>query len=805
MKHSAPSLALAFVDAIVRFGTNTQKSTEPAWQDVGANVLRMDTLYDATFHRWLKSEENVLTIAIHLQRISNEYPLDRIINALRWLVSSWRVESTAVIVRYVTADWATPQNLPPQPTSSPFRPDISRHASLLSDPGVLSGESRRGVLVRELTKDWTSQQIAQLVSILAVNLWCERPHLEAFIRTLVSDWDFCRLSSFFSYISNQLCLDYRVKVTMLQQAARRNVSRLSLKRARNAAKPAASVEVSASKSKAAADPENDNSDDGDNDTESNKRLRTDTSAADASEATEESSSSSLSQLRHDNSQASPMATEPSRAVPEPATVSDHSAADLSRASRLPTSPSAADVSCATATATATATAAASAASATIPSSSSTPSTAEHLSNPAAASSSSHSSTNISFNSATQAASPSDSVSCTLDSGAPMSLSVRAAQAGRMPAPLTQVSALSRASSVTAATSAAATTPSTPVVSSSLSSQPTAPPSAGCRTSELQTSVSTTDLTSIPYNTPLHAAAQGSRQLQLQHHRHQLGQATGSASAATGRRTRSRNNTGSAVTNASTSSLVSPATCNDRSSSSSSALLVRRPLTPQTVNSLFIVHADGYRHQSPDSPTLHLDHRYSRRYPQPLTPSRSSAALSMDSTIVSGGHSTSAAAAASSAAAASAAVVVVADSAVASTSVGNSSSHYSSSASIARQALRLHAASVSVSTATVESQALLTGSGSNMPQSQQLETEQRSHQPPQQHQQQTQQQQQQDFRGRTASESELGQFDGPASTHLSSLPLPSDSSANAANVCGRPSTTAHYDVLGIVIESEHSTI
>ncbi|KAJ2798753.1 hypothetical protein H4S07_005615, partial [Coemansia furcata] len=72
---------------MVRFGTNTQKSTEPAWQDVGANVLRMDSLYDASFHDWLKSEDNVSVIASYLQRIANEYPMDRIINALRWLVS----------------------------------------------------------------------------------------------------------------------------------------------------------------------------------------------------------------------------------------------------------------------------------------------------------------------------------------------------------------------------------------------------------------------------------------------------------------------------------------------------------------------------------------------------------------------------------------------------------------------------------------------------------------------------------------------------------------------------------------------
>ncbi|KAJ2451712.1 hypothetical protein EV183_003428 [Coemansia sp. RSA 2336] len=218
-------------DATVRFGTNTQKTNEPAWQDVGANVLRMDSLYDASFHDWLKCEDNVTIIASYLQRIANEYPMDRIINALRWLVSSWRVESTATIVRHITAEWAVSPNAKPS-TSAPFRLDAPQ-TTQQADPAVLAGEARRGLLVRELTKDWTCQQIAQLVGMLSLTFWGERNHLEAFLRTLVSDWDFCRLSSFFSYISGQLGLDYRVKVSMLQQAARRNAARLSLKRPRN--------------------------------------------------------------------------------------------------------------------------------------------------------------------------------------------------------------------------------------------------------------------------------------------------------------------------------------------------------------------------------------------------------------------------------------------------------------------------------------------------------------------------------------------------------------------------------------------
>ena len=65
----------------------------------------MDTLYDATFYNWLKSEDNVVVISMYLHRIANQYPLPRIINALKWLISDWRLESIAVLVKQVTVDW----------------------------------------------------------------------------------------------------------------------------------------------------------------------------------------------------------------------------------------------------------------------------------------------------------------------------------------------------------------------------------------------------------------------------------------------------------------------------------------------------------------------------------------------------------------------------------------------------------------------------------------------------------------------------------------------------------------------------
>ncbi|KAI9502460.1 hypothetical protein BX070DRAFT_14529 [Coemansia spiralis] len=722
-------------NAMVRFGTNTQKSSEPAWQDVGANVLRMDSLYDATFHKWLKSEENVLTIAVHLQRIANEYPLDRIINALRWLVSSWRVESTAVIVKYVTSDWATPQN-PPKPSSlGPFRLDTQQSLSLQSDPGVLTGEARRGVLVRELTKDWTSQQIAQLVSILALNLWCERTHLEAFIRTLVSDWDFCRLSSFFSYISNQLCLDYRVKVSMLQQAARRNASRLSLKRTRNGS----GVKASSTSSSATTSSE-------DNEDVSNKRIRCDDasedttiSAATSTAATEgtdaESQSISAEIVNEGSSFASATAIEPANTS---AAAARSVVAECGNSDGAALSGACGQLSS--------------------QSSSQFPSTSTATSSTA----------NFITNNATSAAanSPNSATCISSDSGAPSSLSMRVAQAGRMPAPLLQI-AHPQHRSIAAA--GATTTPSTPITFSSPSpSQPATASAVSGEAGELQTSSSSTDLTSIPYNTPL----QSTRASQLL--TQQMQQASSSASV---QRRRTRNNTGSAVSDASSQSLVSTAaaaaSCDDQTPASS--ILSRRPLTPQTVASLFIVHTENHH---PSSPTLSLSHhRYNRRYqqhgyPQPLTPTHSSSSLSVSDGLAAAASMDSEAA----------------------TSTSSASSLPS------RQAMRHHAASVS---SAAETQPIISSAGSSLI-GQSLDVcsaRAQQHQQTQQHVQQRDAEPQQDYRGRTASETDLGQFDGPASTHLASLPLPPDSSTNGTSICGR-TPGAHYDVLGIVMESDH---
>ncbi|PVU94812.1 hypothetical protein BB559_002926 [Furculomyces boomerangus] len=192
-------------DSLVRFQNSSSPNLQTPWSDIEHNINKMDSLYDATFHSWLKTESNVPIVSSYLHRIANNYPLDRIINAVKWLVSSWKLESISQVIRKISADWASP------PPDSP-----SKHAF------IIAAETKRGIFVREVTRDWSCIQVARLISILSSTFWKHRLHQESFLKALVLDWDFLRLSEFFSYIGAHLGLDYRLKVSMLQFAARRN-------------------------------------------------------------------------------------------------------------------------------------------------------------------------------------------------------------------------------------------------------------------------------------------------------------------------------------------------------------------------------------------------------------------------------------------------------------------------------------------------------------------------------------------------------------------------------------------------------
>ncbi|CAO3703520.1 unnamed protein product [Rhizopus stolonifer] len=181
----------------------SNKSTTDNWKDVYRNIKCMDQLYDASFYSWLKSEENVLVTAMYLHRIANEYPLERIVNALKWLISDWRLESISTLVRYVTVDWCDQ-----------------------------AGDLRRAHLLRHLTSSWATQYTTTLVTmVLSCAPYVSATHVERerFLRAFTQGWDFSKLSEFFMYLQSPANIDYKLKCIMLQEAARKEREELGAK------------------------------------------------------------------------------------------------------------------------------------------------------------------------------------------------------------------------------------------------------------------------------------------------------------------------------------------------------------------------------------------------------------------------------------------------------------------------------------------------------------------------------------------------------------------------------------------------
>ncbi|OBZ89032.1 hypothetical protein A0J61_02908 [Choanephora cucurbitarum] len=178
-------------------------SNEDNWRDVYRNIKCMDQLYDASFYSWLKSEENVLVTAMYLHRIANEYPLVRIINALKWLISDWRLESISTLVKHVTVDWCDE-----------------------------AGDLRRAHLLRHLTHSWATQYTTTLITMVlssAPYATTSSFQRERFLREFTKEWDFSKLSEFFMYLQSPANIDYKVKCVMLQEAARRERETLGAK------------------------------------------------------------------------------------------------------------------------------------------------------------------------------------------------------------------------------------------------------------------------------------------------------------------------------------------------------------------------------------------------------------------------------------------------------------------------------------------------------------------------------------------------------------------------------------------------
>ncbi|GAN07766.1 hypothetical protein MAM1_0175d07270 [Mucor ambiguus] len=177
--------------------TTTAAISPDAWKDVSSNIIKMDSSYDATFHAWLKSEDNVLVTSLYLHRIANDYPLERIINALEWLSADWRWESTSILVRHVTADWVDEE-----------------------------GDRKRAQLLRKLTQQWATHFTATLITTIlmaAPYITCNKKR-EVFIQEFTKDWDFSKLSEFFMFLRSRANIDYKFKCAMLQEAARKEAN-----------------------------------------------------------------------------------------------------------------------------------------------------------------------------------------------------------------------------------------------------------------------------------------------------------------------------------------------------------------------------------------------------------------------------------------------------------------------------------------------------------------------------------------------------------------------------------------------------
>ncbi|KAI7894674.1 uncharacterized protein EV154DRAFT_560040 [Mucor mucedo] len=178
--------------------TQNNPKQQDEWKDVYSNIKQMDQFYDATFYAWLKSEENVLVTSIYLHRIANEYPLERIVNALEWLTTDWRWESTSILVRHVTVDWCDDK-----------------------------GDMKRANLLRHLTSQWATHYTATLISTVLMSCPysnCVILKRERFLREFTKNWDFSKLSEFFMFLRSRANIDYKFKCIMLQEAARRDVS-----------------------------------------------------------------------------------------------------------------------------------------------------------------------------------------------------------------------------------------------------------------------------------------------------------------------------------------------------------------------------------------------------------------------------------------------------------------------------------------------------------------------------------------------------------------------------------------------------
>ncbi|KAI3652784.1 hypothetical protein MP228_002209 [Amoeboaphelidium protococcarum] len=80
-------------------------------QDVAASMKSMDNLFNAAFTEGIKNELNLSYILPRFVRIANEYDTDRIVTAVQWLTSDWKLRSIIAVVTGVTEQWVDAEEL----------------------------------------------------------------------------------------------------------------------------------------------------------------------------------------------------------------------------------------------------------------------------------------------------------------------------------------------------------------------------------------------------------------------------------------------------------------------------------------------------------------------------------------------------------------------------------------------------------------------------------------------------------------------------------------------------------------------
>ncbi|KAI9145230.1 hypothetical protein BKA69DRAFT_1050148, partial [Paraphysoderma sedebokerense] len=79
---------------------NRRKSSTTSF-DITASLAEMDTMYDACFSSWVRTESNLSTICAYLHRLSTEFDAAQVAKVVQFVSSDWKIESIAWLVRCV--------------------------------------------------------------------------------------------------------------------------------------------------------------------------------------------------------------------------------------------------------------------------------------------------------------------------------------------------------------------------------------------------------------------------------------------------------------------------------------------------------------------------------------------------------------------------------------------------------------------------------------------------------------------------------------------------------------------------------